>query len=204
MAELTDLSSSRASLDRGRLVDMVRQLLALVRFYAQRKHLLAPTSEWFLREPIYPRWVEANNSETSIALKASTPLQPRLEPSANWLEKRAAELASAALAACVVASDRDAALRITNQVSATAHVLAQSYRIDDSIAFSAIVRDRCWSIEVENPAAVAAAAAPPLFLASILLGWREATLDWPDEIRAVVNDTKWDRRSHKDSSDPWL
>ena len=197
MAELTDLSSSRASLDRGRLVDMVRQLLALVRFYAQRKHLLAPTSEWFVREPIYPRWVEANNSETSIALKASTPLQPRLEPSANWLEKRAAELASAALTACVVANDRDAALRITNQVSATAHVLAKSYRIDDAIAFSAIVRDRCWSIEVENPAAVAAAAAPPLFLANLLLGWREATLDWPDEIRAVVNDTKWDRRTTK-------
>ena len=159
--------------------------------------MLAPTSEWFIREPLYPKWVEANHSETSIALKTSTPLRHRLEPSATWLEKRSAELASAALAACVVANDRDSALRITNQVAATAHILAKSYRIDDAIALSAIVRDRCWSIEVENPAAVAAAAAPPLFLANLLLGWREAIIDWPDEIRAVVNDTKWDHRDTK-------
>ena len=197
LAELIDLINSRVSVDRGRLVGMVEQLLALVQFYAQRKHLLAPTSEWFIREPFYPKWVEANHSETSIALKTSTPLQARLEPSANWLEMRSAELASAALAACVVANDRDSALRITTQVAATAHILAKNYRIDEAFALSAIVRDRCWSIEVENPAAVAAAAAPPLFLANLLLGWREAIIDWPDEIRAVVNDTKWDRRRTK-------
>ena len=185
LAELIDLTSSRGSVDRGRLVLMVEQLLALVQFYARRKHLLAPTSEWFIRELVYPKWVEANHSETSIALKTSTPLWPRLELSASWLEKHSAELASAALAACVVANDRDSALRITTQVAATAHILAKSYRIDDAIALSAIVRDRCWSIEVNNPAAVAAAAAPPLFLANLLLGWREAIIDWPEEIRAV-------------------
>ena len=197
LAELIALTSSRGSGDRGRLAGMVEQLLALVRIYAHRKHLLAPTSEWFTRESFYPKWVEANHSETSMALKTSTPLQPRLEPSASWLERRSGELAAAALAACVAANDRDSVLRITNQVAATAHILARNYRIDDAIALSAIVRDRCWDIEAENPAAVAAAAAPPLFLANLLLGWREAVIDWPDEIRRVVNATKWDRRSTK-------
>ena len=197
LAELIDLTSLRVSGDRGRLAGMVEQLLALVQSYAQRKHLLAPTSEWFIREPVYPKWVEANHPETSTALKTSTPLQPRLQPSTNWLERRSAELASAALGACVVANDRDSALRITNQVATTAYVLAKSYLIDDAIAFSTIVRERCWSIEVENPAAVASAAAPPLFLANLVLGWRDAITNWPDEIRAVVNETKWDRRSTK-------
>ena len=200
LAELIDLTSSRGSVDRGRLVDMVEKLLVLVQLYAQRKHLLAPTSEWFIREPVYPKWVEASHSETSMALKTSTPLQARLDPSANWLEERSAELASAALEACVVANDRDSALQITTQVAATVHTLAKSYRIDDAIAFSAIVRERCWSIEVDNPAAVAATAAPPLFLANLLLGWREAIVDWPDVIKAVVNDTKWDRRTTKPES----
>ena len=197
LAELIELTSLRVSVDRGRLASMVEQLLALVQFYAQRKHLLAPTSEWFIQEPVYPKWVEASHSETAIALNTSTPLRARLEPSANWLERRSAELTSAALAACVVANDRDSALRITVQVARTAHILAKNYRIDDAIAFSAIVRDRCWSIEVENPAAVAAAAAPPLFLANLFLGWREAIISWPDEIRTVVSETKWDRRSTK-------
>ena len=197
LAELIDLTLLRVSFDRGRLAGMVEQLLALVQFYAQRKHLLAPASEWFIREPVYPKWIEASHSETSMALKTSTPLQPRLGPSANWLERRSAELASAALEDCVVANDRNSSLRITTQVAATAHSLAKSYRIDDAITFSAIVRDRCWSIEMENPAAVAAAAAPPLILANLLLGWREAINDWPDEILAVVGETKWDRRSTK-------
>ncbi len=197
LAELIDLTNARASVDRGQLAGMVDQLLALVQFYAQRKHLLAPTSDWFIREPVYPKWIEASHSETSIALKTSTPLQPRLEPSADWLERRSAELASAALEACVVANDRDSVLRITSQVAATAHSLAKSYRIDDAITLSAIVRDRCWSIEVENPAAVAAAAAPPLILANLLLGWREAINHWPGEILTVVSETKWDRRSTK-------
>ena len=53
------------------------------------------------------------------------------------------------------------------------------------------------ALKQRTPAAVAAAAAPPLFLANLLLGWREAIIDWPDEIRAVVDDTKWDRRTTK-------
>ena len=197
LAELIDLTNARASVDRGRLAGMVERLLALVQIYAQRKHLLAPTSEWFVREPVYPKWIEANHTETSIALDTSMPLQPRLEPSANWLERRSAELASAAVEACVLANDQDSVLRITAQVAATAHTLAKSYRIDDAITLSTIVRDRCWGFEIENPAAVAAAAAPPLILAHLLLGWLEAINDWPSEILIVVSETKWDRRSTK-------
>ena len=197
LAELIDLTSLRVSGDRKRLARMAEQLLILVQIYAQRKHLMAPTSEWFIREPVYPKWVETNHSETIIALKNSTPLQPRWEPSTNWLEKRSAELVSAALEACVLANDRDSVLRITNQVAATTHVLAKRYRIEDAVAFSAIVKDRCRSIEVENPAAAAVTATPPLFLASLLLGWEEAITGWPDEIRAVVNDTKWDSKATK-------
>ena len=195
LAELIDLTSSRVAADRGPLVGMVENLLHLVQFYAQKKHLLAPTSEWFIREPIYPKWIEAHQSETSIALKTSTPLRPRLEPSNDWLERRSAELASAALKACVLAKDRDSVLRITTQAAVTANVLAKSYRIDDAFAFSGILRNRCWTIEAENPASAAAAAAPPILLANVLWGWREAIIEWPDEIRAVVEDTRWDHRS---------
>ena len=195
LAELIDLTKDRGSVDRGRLADMVEQLLRLVKFYSGRKHLLAPSSAWFLHEPVYPRWLEANDSEISIALETSTPLQPRLEPSTDWLERRAAEITAAAIEACVAANDEDSVLRITNEVATTAHVLSRRYRIDDAIVFSAIVKNRCWSIRGANPAAAAASAAPPIFLANLLLGWREAISNWPDEIRATVDATKWDRKS---------
>lgn len=195
LAELIDLTKDRGSVDRGRLADMVEQLLTLVKFYSGRKHLLAPSSAWFLHEPVYPKWVEANDSEVSIALGTSTPLQPRLEPSTDWLERRAAEITAAAIEACVAANDQDSVLRITNEVAVTANVLSRRYRIDEAIVFSVIVKNRCWSTRGENPAAAAASAAPPIFLANLLLGWRDAISDWPDEIRATVDATRWDRKS---------
>ena len=195
LAELIDLTKDRGSVDRGRLADMVEQLLTLVKFYSGRKHLLAPSSAWFLQEYVYPKWVEANDSEVSIALETSAPLQPRLEPSTDWLERRAAEITAAAIEACVEANDQDSVLRIRNEVAATAHVLSRCYRIDEATVFSVIVKNRCWSIQSENSAAAAASEAPPIFLAALLLGWKEAISNWPDEIRAAVDATKWDRRS---------
>ena len=195
LAELIYLTSDRVSIDRGRLAGMVEDLLTLVQFYAQKKHMLAPTSAWFPREPAYPKWVEADDYRTSIALTTSTPLQPSLDPSLDWLERRSAELASAAVEACASAKDRDSALRITGEAATTAYIMARCYRIDDAIVFSGIIRDRCWSIQSESPAAAAIASAPPRILASLLLGWREAILVWPDEVRAVVDATRWDRRS---------
>ena len=197
LAELMDLAAERASVDRDGLVRMVEHLLVEVQLYAQRKHMLPPASAWFIPEPAYPKWVEENHSAVSIALQTSTPLQPQMVPATDWLEKRSAELAGAAIEACVMANDRDAALRITRTVALTAETLARCYRIDDSIAFSAIIRDRCWAIQSENAAAVAVVAEPPLLLTNLLLGWNKAIASWADEIREVVFATKWDRASTK-------
>ena len=197
LAELIDLASERASVDGQRLVHMVQNLLVLVQIYAQKKHMLPPASAWFIPEPVYPKWVEADHSAVSIALQTSTPLQARMEPTTDWLERRSAELAGAAIEACVMANDRDAALGITRAAARTAETLAKCYRIEDSIAFSSIIRDRCWAIQSENAAAVAVVAEPPLFLSSLLLGWHEAISSWSDAICGVVSETKWDRASTK-------
>ena len=193
LAELIDATSNRGQADQDALVGMVNGLLLQVRFYAHRKHLLEPTSAWFLPEPVYPKWVEADYSETSIALQTSTPLQPKTAPATDWLERRSAELASAALKACVDKDNREAALRITREVASTTRILATNGRLDDSIAFSGIVRDRCWAIQPENAAALAVAAEPPLMVTNLLLGWRDAIVSWPDEVRTTVAATEWDR-----------
>ena len=195
LAELIDLTSDRASIDRSGLAQMVDNLLGLVQIYTQKKHLLAPESAWFISEVVYPRWVETHHSEVSRALETATPLLTRTEPAADWLERRSAELASAALETCVVANDRSSTLRITRGVAKTVYAMATCCRLDDAITFSGVVRDRCWAIRLENAAAVAAAAEPPMFLTSLLLGWRRAMVDMPDEVLAVVAATKWNRKS---------
>ena len=193
LAELIEIMSKRGKVDRDDLVEMVQYLLLHVQLYAQRKHLISPTSRWFPLEPSYQKWIEANYSEVAIALDTSMPLQPRMEQVSDWLEKRSAELAVSAIEACVVANDRDAALRITRAVASTARVLARCYRLDDSIDFSAVVRDGCRNIQSKNSAAEAVTAEPPLLLTDMLLGWREAIASWPDEVREVVASTAWDR-----------
>ena len=192
LSHLIDLASKRGSVDRNGLVGMVEVLLFQIRMYAQKKHLLPPTSAWFPREPTYPKWVETGYTETKIALETSTPLPARREPVTDWLERRTAETASSALETCVRANDRDAALRLVDAIATTVHTFARCYRIDDATAFAEVVRDRCWSLTCENKTSIVVAACPPLTLSNILLGWRDAIAAWGDEIREAVTSTDWD------------
>ena len=193
LAHLIDLTSKRGSVDRPGLVHMIEYLLVQLQFYAQKKHLLTPASAWFPREPAYPKWVESDYTETMLALETSTPLRPHAEPMTDWLERRSADLASAALETCVRANDRDAALRIITAVASTAKTLARYYRFDDARIFSGVVRERCWSIQCDNAAATVVALGPPLILGHMLLGWREAIAAWGEEIQRAVSSTDWDR-----------
>ena len=197
LAELITMANNRATPDRDGLAQLVVDLLVGVQLYAYRKHLVVPTSEWFLREPVYPKWIETDFGTTSMAVETATPLQPRMAPVTDWLEKRSAELVGTALAGCVRADSRDATLRITRAAASTAHRLAERYHLDEAIMFAGIIRDRCRVIQSNNNAAVALAAEPPLILASLLLGWREAITSWPEEIRRVVAETAWGRAKTK-------
>ena len=192
LAELVHLTSDRVSVDRGQLAGMVRRLLWRLQYYAQVKHALPPTSTWFMKEASYPRWVEANQAEVSIALNNSVPLRPKWEPSVDWLERRSAELAASAIEACVEANDTTSTLSICRGATNTTYTLARCHRIDEAFTLSKIVRDRCWNIQVRNDASVALAGEPALMLSNILLGWEQAISDWPNEIKTAVVNTKWD------------
>ena len=195
LAELIVWRSRRESESPEALAKLVELLLHQVRSYAERKHLLAPTSAWFLREPTYHRWVEAGHAATSIALQTSTPLQPTMEPANEWLERRSAELVAAALEACVIADAQESALRITRAVARTAQALAGFSRLEDALVLSGVVRDRCWASGVWNKTAFAVAAEPSVIMTRLLLGWRKALESWRDEIDAAVATTRWDRSS---------
>ena len=194
LAEIVSLTSDRVSVDRGQLAGMVRRLFWGLQYYAQVKHVLPTTSTWFLQEASYPRWVEAGQSEVSISLNNSVPLNPRWVPSVDWFEKRSAELAASAIEACAEANDTASTLTISREVANTAYTLARRHRIEEALTLSKIVRDRCWNIQVKNEASVALAGEPALTLSSILLGWKQAISDLPDWINTAVTDTKWDSR----------
>lgn len=195
LAELVRLTNDRHSTDRGQLAAMIERLLLEVRFYSARKHRLAPTSGWFLPQPTYPRWVEAGPREVSLALQTSTPLEGKMEPARDWLEKRSAELAVQAVEACVATNDMNAALRITRAAVRTAGTLAGHYRVEDAVAFYEVIRDHCREIESTNETSQDLASEPPLILTDMFVGWRDAVAAWPDEISETVARTEWDRRS---------
>ncbi len=193
LAELIESTSRRTSRSPDDLAGLADLLLYQVRSYAERKHLLAPANAWFLPEPTYPRWIETEHSEVSIALQTSTPLRPRLEPSSEWLEGRSAELIAGALEACVLANSQEAALTITRAVALTTQALASYSRLEEALVLSGVVRDRCWGIRCENTTASAVAAEPPVIMASLVLGWLEALTSWGEEVSTVVAETEWDR-----------
>lgn len=195
LAELIRLTKERESTNRDQLAALVEGLLLQVRFYANRKHKLRPTSGWFLPEPAYPRWIEADRSEMLVALQTSTPLRERIEPARDWFEKRSAELVAQAIEACVATRDLDAALRMTRAAMLTARTLVRHYRVEDALAFYEVIRDHCREIESKNETSQAIASEPPLILTDMLVGWNEAIATWPAEVVETVARTDWDRRS---------
>lgn len=192
LAELVELTQKRESVDRSALALMVSILCIALEEYAKRKHQLAPDSGWFLRETSYPRWIETGHTERSLALETARPLQVRSEPVAEWLERRAAHLIVATLNACVATDDRDAALRILNSAGQAARGSASYGRIEDAMAFAAIIRDGCWSVQSENATASAISGHPPVLLVTLLIGWNSAVKTWPEEIVRTVDETEWD------------
>ena len=194
LAEITRLIKNRESVDRTQLARMLEILLRQTRIYVQKKHRLRPESGWFIREPSYPRWVESDESARDIALKTSTSLQAEYLPVSDWLEKRVAELVSAALEACAKTDDRDSALRIVNAAANTVHILAECSRLDEARTFSKIISDRIWSIKIQNETVDALAPQPSFIMTSLLLGWKNAISSWPEEVKRVVETTEWDRR----------
>ena len=201
LAELVHLTSDRVSVDRGQLAGMVRRLLWRLQYYAQVKHALPPTSTWFMKEASYPRWVEANQAEVSIALNNSVPLRPKWEPSVDWLERRSAELAASAIEACVEANDTTSTLSICRGATNTTYTLARCHRIDEAFTLSKIVRDRCWNIQVRNDASVALAGEPALMLSNILLGWEQAISDWAERDQNRSSEYKVGQSKDSDSKD---
>lgn len=171
---------------------MSEYLLMLVRRYSRKKHLLTPDSGWFMRRPVYPRWVEADPSLVEIALRTAVPMPARSQPAPDWLETRSAHVAAAAIEACANADDRNSALRIMNALRITLQALAGTGHPDDALAVAGIVRDRCSGIRSTKTAALPVVSEIPTVFASLFLGWIEAAASWPDEVRSAVASTEWD------------
>ena len=197
IAELINVTTDRNSVDRNQLAEKVELLLTVVRDYARRKHQLAPDSGWFLPQTSYPRWVEANEQDISMALRTSTPLHPQNEPTTDWLETRTAELVTAALQACAKTDDVEAGLKIMRSAAWTGRFMARCHRIDDATTFAGVIRDCCHNMTSETDTANAVAPELPFMLTEIFLGWQAAIIAWPDEIKRVVDDTKWDRSTRE-------
>ena len=192
LAEIIRLTKDRKSVDRNELARKVSELGWLVAIYARKKHRLPSESAWFTRETSYPRWVEDSGRSISIALETSTPLPTDAAPVSDWLERRVAELVAAALEACIVSDDMDAALRIVESAGQVARSLAGNSRFDDAASFARIIADSCRKSCPENATANAIASAPPLIMTEALLGWRSAINSWTSEINRVVENTNWD------------
>ena len=195
LSELVVRTSAQDYFDRDLLVQRVAVLLNVIRIYASSKHMLSPTSEWFMPEPAYPRWIESNYSAMSLALKTSTPLQAQLAPVTDWLEQRSANLAAVALEAFLKADASESALRVTQASVETTRTLARCSHLAAAVTLSNAIRDCCWSGKHDNATARLLAFEPPRILSDLLLGWRDAIASWADEVQAAVAETDWDRAS---------
>ena len=193
LSELIDLTRGRNSTDRQSLAIVVQSLFFLLDTYIQRKHLIPPSSGWFIEHASYPKWVESSYAEVSLGLQTSTTLPPQYEPKVDWLEGQLAELAAAVLDTAIEEDDLNTIVRLGNVIGATLRNMAANYRIDEAVSMARIIGEHCWARRQENEAQVAAASLPPLLVTNILLGWRVAIESWPEEIEKTVGASNWEQ-----------
>ncbi|MDP3072301.1 MAG: hypothetical protein Q8N18_18565 [Opitutaceae bacterium] len=79
----------------GRLVDLGRSLLAVLKFYVERKSRIPSKSFWFKRANKHKDWLLARQHELDIALATDTSLAPDQIPDLVWFEAHVAKLTEA-------------------------------------------------------------------------------------------------------------
>ena len=192
LTEIAELAVERKSAGRSSLRQVVNALLSRLRQYSARKHLMAPTSGWFIDSPVYPSWFEAADLKRSRALESHLPLPPSFEPETDWFEKGIAKVAAIGIRACIVADDTKNARGIMANCIASARSLATGCRVEDALSFCRVLSDEIGEIDELNKTAGVIRVETPTLLHQAFAGWREAIELWPAEVKDAVARTNWD------------
>lgn len=86
LATLTRVSREKNELRGESYSQLLRNLLALVNYYAQKKRFIPINSAWYHKKYLHKQWYLTETTELETATQTNTTLSPKEIPHPTWLE----------------------------------------------------------------------------------------------------------------------
>jgi len=115
------------------LVRLITQPLLLLQVYISDKTHIPTNSKWFKEIYSHRSWLTTGSTETELALRSGTSLQPESVPNLMWFEKNIGEMVAEVLRALAKENDFSSTADILDNIQRTQSILSKHLAIDEAL-----------------------------------------------------------------------
>src|SRR5207244_2845534 len=130
---LVNLSSQSNNPNGTGLPEIGSHVVAMLRYYDERKHQIPSSSYWFGRTYKHKDWLISSYTEVGIALATATSLQPDAVPDHLWFEESLARILGRALSGLSELNNRAAMIGVLNHLHGAINVLGRAFAIEEAL-----------------------------------------------------------------------
>lgn len=128
------------------LVRLITQPLLLLQVYISDKTHIPTNSKWFKEIYSHRSWLTTGSTETELALRSGTSLQPESVPDLMWFEKNIGEMVTEALRALAKKNDFSSTADILDSIQSTQSVLSKHLAVDEALYMFRIIQPLVFQI----------------------------------------------------------
>jgi len=127
------LSTHAEYFDGTALVRLTTQPLSLLQVYISDKTHIPTNSKWFKEIYSHRSWLTTGSTETDLALRSGTSLQPESVPDLMWFEHNIREIVTEILRALAKENDFSSTADTLDNIQRTQSVLSKHLAIDEAL-----------------------------------------------------------------------
>ena len=128
------------------LVRLMTQPLLLLQLYINDKTRIPSNSSWFKKIYSHRDWLTAGSTETDLALRSGTPLQPESVPDLMWFENNIGEMVIEVLRVLAKENDFSSTSDILDNIQRTQSVLSKHLAVDEAFYMFRIIQPLVFQI----------------------------------------------------------
>jgi len=144
--KVTYLATHAEYFDGTVLTRLVAQPLLLLQLYISYKMHIPSNSNWFKKIYSHRDWLTADSTETDLALRSGTSLQPECVPDLMWFENNIGEMVIEVLRALAKENDFSSTADILDNIQRTQSVLSKHLAIDEALYMFRIIQPLVFQI----------------------------------------------------------
>jgi hypothetical protein len=114
-------------------LELALPALGLLQLYSSVKTRIPTNSQWFRRTAEFPDWLTSGYTELDIALRTSTPIQPKAVPDMTWFEEKIEEIVIAIMQTLARLDLQKMSYYVGYDANRTLTVLSSNFLIDESL-----------------------------------------------------------------------